>query len=736
MKLTDAISQAVLLTGAAVDQSVMCRWLSELDGKLSLTLYKTDAIINYQMPGEDEESPALLVPYPWDGMYIHYLEAMCYYTTGDFGRYQNSMAMYNQGEEQFRKWCIRMHYPALGDTLKKMAEGETVVADPLSALSNIKYYLSAYAIAVKHGYKGSETQWLESLVGPQGEKGTPFTYADFTPAQLAALTGPQGPKGDTGATGAQGEKGDAFTYADFTAEQLAALKGEKGDKGDTGATGATGATGETGARGNRVWTTFSYPEDNSANGVQAGDLWIVPAKYGDLSQNDLAIYSGTPHDWEYVCHMEGTDGATWYNGAKPPREYDLDTPTGKVGDYYLDTSNGDVWQRQMVTDSSGVQGAQWVSIGNIRGPQGIQGATGATGPQGEKGDTGAQGPQGEKGDTGATGAVGPQGEQGPKGDTGPTGPQGPQGIQGPKGEKGDTGEQGPQGIQGVKGDTGAQGPQGETGPQGERGPTGPQGPTGAKGDTGSGFVVKGYYATASALSAAVTSPAAGDAYGVGTGEPYDIYIYDGVGKKWVNNGPLQGAKGDTGPQGPKGDQGDPGEKGATGATGATGPQGPKGDAFTYADFTAAQLAALTGPQGPKGDTGPTGPQGPTGATGATGETGPQGPTGPKGATGSNGITPTIGSNGNWYLGTTDTGKPSRGATGATGETGPQGPQGEKGATGATGPQGPQGEKGATGATGPQGPKPVKGTDYWTAADKSAMVNDVLAALPVWNGGSY
>lgn len=121
-----------------------------------------------------------------------------------------------------------------------------------------------------------------------------------------------------------------------------------------------------------------------------------------------------------------------------------------------------------------------------------------------------------------------------------------------------------------------------------------------------------------------------------------------------------------------------------------GPQGEKGTPFTYADFTPAQLAALTGPQGPKG---------PTGATGATG------PQGPKGADGANGITPTIGSNGNWYLGTTDTGKPSRGATGATGETGPQ------------------------------GPKPVKGTDYWTAADKSAMVNDVLAALPVWNGGA-
>lgn len=240
MKLTDAISQAVLLTGAAVDQSVMCRWLSELDGQLSLTLYKTDSIIQYQMPGENEESPVLLVPYPWDGMYIHYLEAMCYYTTGDFGRYQNSMAMFNLGEKRFREWCIRMHYPALGDTLKEMAEGTTAVVDPTSALSNIKYYLSAYAIAVKHGYKGSEEQWLESLVGPQGEKGTPFTYADFTPAQLAALTGPQGPKGETGP---RGEKGDTG------ATGAVGPQGPKGEKGDQGATGPQGIQGPKGEKG-------------------------------------------------------------------------------------------------------------------------------------------------------------------------------------------------------------------------------------------------------------------------------------------------------------------------------------------------------------------------------------------------------------------------------------------------------------------------------------------------------
>ena len=84
----------------------------------------------------------------------------------------------------------------------------------------------------------------------------------------------------------------------------------------------------------------------------------------------------------------------------------------------------------------------------------------------------------------------------------------------------------------------------------------------------------------------------------------------------------------------------------------------------------------------------------------------------KGDKGADGITPTIGTNGNWYLGTTDTGKPSRG---------------EKGDKGADGTNGKDGINGKT---------PVKGTDYWTEADKAEIVADTLAALPTWTGGSY
>ena len=44
-----------------------------------------------------------------------------------------------------------------------------------------------------------------------------------------------------------------------------------------------------------------------------------------------------------------------------------------------------------------------------------------------------------------------------------------------------------------------------------------------------------------------------------------------------------------------------------------------------------------------------------------------------------------------------------------------------------GPAGPQGEPGADGYT------PQRGTDYWTEADKAAVVNDVLSALPIYGG---
>lgn len=279
---------------------------------------------------------------------------------------------------------------------------------------------------------------------------------------------------------------------------------------------------------------------------------------------------------------------------------------------------------------------------------------------------------GPKGDTGATGATGP------KGDTGATGPQGPQGIQG---------ETGPQGPKGDKGDKGDAGEKGQTGPAGTDGgwyapditqpdestlrfaftpskegmPAVPPKDITIPGGGGSGEA-GGYYAPA--------VDAAGNLSW--TASKADMPAVDGAN--------IKGPKGDTGATGATG------AKGETGATGAQGPQGPKGD------------------KGDKGDTGATGPKGQQGVSGVYVGSGamPEGynvQIDPDGA--ASDIIIYIGANGNWYIGDTDTGKPSRG------EMGPQGPQGIKGDTGPQGiqgPAGPQGPKGDPGDTGPAGPK--------------------------------
>ena len=253
--------------------------------------------------------------------------------------------------------------------------------------------------------------------------------------------------------------------------------------------------------------------------------------------------------------------------------------------------------------NDGVTWENLIAVSDLKGeagPQGLKGDTGPQGPQGIPGEKGEAGPQGPRGETG------PQGERGLKGDAGPQGVPGEKGADGAKGDTGPQGERGPQGIQGPQGIPGETGPQGERGPQGPKGDKGDPGP---KGETGSGFVVKGYYGTVSALQTSVKNPAVGDAYGVGASEPYDIYIYDGVTRTWINNGPLQGAKGDPGP---KGDKGDPGAKGADGAAGKDGSDGYSPEAtvtpinggakIIIKDKTGTTSAnVMNGAQGPKGD---------------------------------------------------------------------------------------------------------------------------------------
>lgn len=57
---------------------------------------------------------------------------------------------------------------------------------------------SAYTIAVEHGFKGSEQDWLDSLRGPKGDKGSAEETAQILKKDGEFLKSVKGPKGDAG----------------------------------------------------------------------------------------------------------------------------------------------------------------------------------------------------------------------------------------------------------------------------------------------------------------------------------------------------------------------------------------------------------------------------------------------------------------------------------------------------------------------------------------------------------
>lgn len=148
------------------------------------------------------------------------------------------------------------------------------------------YYLSAYGLAVKNGFKGTEEEWLTSLKGekgdnvlwkaqyatleqlkaehPAGEEGDCYLvginlywwdpdagdWADAGSWQgPQGIQGPQGETGSTGPQGPQGVKGDTGATGPQGPQGETGPQGPKGEPGDTGPQGEQGPAGPQGPQG-------------------------------------------------------------------------------------------------------------------------------------------------------------------------------------------------------------------------------------------------------------------------------------------------------------------------------------------------------------------------------------------------------------------------------------------------------------------------------------------------------
>ena len=115
MTLMAAIHSIDTLKPNSYSQEEKIKWLSALDGTIKAEIIDThedgEGIV---FNGYDENTTlttAMLVPHPYDEIYIRWLETQIDYANGEYGKYNNSMAMYNTAYNAFANYYNRNHMP-------------------------------------------------------------------------------------------------------------------------------------------------------------------------------------------------------------------------------------------------------------------------------------------------------------------------------------------------------------------------------------------------------------------------------------------------------------------------------------------------------------------------------------------------------------------------------------------------------------------------------------------------
>lgn len=142
---------------------------------------------------------------------------------------------------------------------------------------------SAYEVAIKNGYTGTEAEWLATLKGEKGEKGEPG---------VNGIDGKPGKDGVDGVNGADGKPGttglSAYELAaknGFSGNESAWLASLKGDKGDQGPKGDEGQNGVNGADGKDGLSAYAIAVKNGYNGTEAD--WVNKWLRGTIVSADV-----------------------------------------------------------------------------------------------------------------------------------------------------------------------------------------------------------------------------------------------------------------------------------------------------------------------------------------------------------------------------------------------------------------------------------------------------------------
>lgn len=115
MTIMDALYRIDELKPNSYSQPEKIKWLSSLDGVIKSEIIDThegceDIVFSGYTENADLKTP-LLVPYPYDDIYLRWLEAQIDYTNGEYGKYNNSIVAFNDAYALYQKYYNRTNMP-------------------------------------------------------------------------------------------------------------------------------------------------------------------------------------------------------------------------------------------------------------------------------------------------------------------------------------------------------------------------------------------------------------------------------------------------------------------------------------------------------------------------------------------------------------------------------------------------------------------------------------------------
>lgn len=119
MTIKDVIDHVdkVKPNGFSADDKI--KWLAELEGKIQteILLIPLDELVKPETMSDE-----LIVPYPYDSIYNFWLQAMVDFHNGEYDRYDNTYAMFNEKWKEYARWRTT-HYPTKGDLARGVTMG-------------------------------------------------------------------------------------------------------------------------------------------------------------------------------------------------------------------------------------------------------------------------------------------------------------------------------------------------------------------------------------------------------------------------------------------------------------------------------------------------------------------------------------------------------------------------------------------------------------------------------------